>query len=48
MHDDNCYFNILRYNIKKNRKKAGLTQQQLADKAQHFLVGSKINNFFDK
>ena len=33
MHDDNCYFNILRYNIKKNRKKAGLTQQQLADKA---------------
>ena len=33
MHDDNCYLNILRYNIKKNRKKAGLTQQQLADKA---------------
>ena len=33
MHDDNYYFNILRHNIKKNRKKAGLTQQQLADKA---------------
>ena len=32
MHDDNYYFNLIRYNIKKQREKAGLTQQQLADK----------------
>ena len=32
MHNDNYYFNIIRYNIKKQREKAGLTQQQLADK----------------
>ncbi len=32
MHNDNYYFDIIRYNIKKERKKAGLTQQQLADK----------------
>lgn len=33
MHSDTYYFDIIRYNIKKFRKKAGLTQQQLADKA---------------
>ena len=32
-HDDNYYFNIIRYNIKKYREKVGLTQQELADKA---------------
>ena len=32
IHNDNYYFDIIRYNIKKERKKAGLTQQQLADK----------------
>ena len=32
LHNDNYYFNIIRYNIKKQREKAGLTQQQLADK----------------
>lgn len=30
-HDDYYYYNIVRKNIKKYRKKAGLTQQQLAD-----------------
>lgn len=33
MHNDNYYFDLIRYNIKKEREKAGLTQQQLADKA---------------
>ena len=33
MHNDNYYFNIIRYNIKKQREKNKLTQQQLADKA---------------
>lgn len=33
MHDDNYYYNIIRQNIKKYRKEAGLTQQELADKA---------------
>ena len=33
MHSDNYYFDIVRYNIKKYRNKANLTQQQLADKA---------------
>lgn len=33
MHNDTYYFNIIRYNIKKLREEAGLTQQQLADKA---------------
>lgn len=33
LHDDNYYFNIIRYNIKKYREKAGFTQQVLADKA---------------
>ena len=32
MHNDNYYFDIIRHNIKKQRIKAGLTQQQLADK----------------
>ena len=32
LHNDNYYFNIIIYNIKKQREKAGLTQQQLADK----------------
>ena len=32
-HDDNYYYDIIRQNIKKYREKAGLTQQQLADKA---------------
>ena len=32
-HDDNYYYNLIRKNIKKYREKAGLTQQQLADKA---------------
>lgn len=33
MHDDNYYYNIIRQNIKNYRKEAGLTQQELADKA---------------
>ncbi len=32
-HSDTYYFDIIRYNIKKYREEAGLTQQQLADKA---------------
>ena len=32
MHNDNYYFDIIRYNIKKQRENAGLTQQQLSDK----------------
>lgn len=32
IHDDNYYFDIIRYNTKKYRIKAKLTQQQLADK----------------
>ena len=31
--DDNYYYDIIRKNIKEYRKKANLTQQQLADKA---------------
>ena len=31
-HEDYYYYNIVRKNIKKQRKIAGLTQQQLADK----------------
>lgn len=33
MHSDTYYFDIVRCNIKRLREKAGLTQQQLADKA---------------
>ena len=33
MHSDTYYFDIIRYNIKMLREEAGLTQQQLADKA---------------
>lgn len=33
MHSDTYYFDNIRYNIKRLREKAGLTQQQLADKA---------------
>lgn len=33
IHDDNYYYDIIRKNIKEYRKKANLTQQQLADKA---------------
>ena len=32
-HSDTYYFDIIRQNIKKYRKEAGLTQQELADKA---------------
>lgn len=32
MHSDTYYFGIVRHNIKRLREKAGLTQQQLADK----------------
>lgn len=32
-HNDNYYFNLIRTNIKKERERQGLTQQQLADKA---------------
>lgn len=32
-HNDNYYFNLTRANIKKERERQGLTQQQLADKA---------------
>ncbi len=32
MHSDNYYYDIIRFNIKKYRKKAGLTQQELASK----------------
>lgn len=32
-HSDTYYFDIIRRNIKKYRKEAGLTQQELADKA---------------
>ncbi len=37
-HDDYYYYNIVRKNIKKYRKKAGLTQQQLAD-----LIGASMH-----
>lgn len=33
MRSDNYYFDIIRYNIKKYREGANLTQQELADKA---------------
>ena len=33
LHDDHYYYDIIRKNITKYRKKANLTQQQLADKA---------------
>lgn len=33
MHSDTYYFDIIRYNIRKLREEANLTQQQLADKA---------------
>lgn len=33
LHEDTYYFNIIRANIKKERERKGLTQQQLADKA---------------
>lgn len=33
MHSDTYYFDIIRYNIKRLREEAGLTKQQLADKA---------------
>lgn len=32
-HNDNYYFNLIRTNIKKERERKDLTQQQLADKA---------------
>ena len=32
LHNDYYYYNIVRINIKKHRKMANLTQQQLADK----------------
>lgn len=32
LHEDTYYFNIIRANIKKERERKGLTQQQLADK----------------
>ncbi len=38
MYEDNYYYDIIRHNIKKYRKKAGLTQQKLADK-----VGVSMN-----
>lgn len=33
MHSDTYYFDIIRYNIRRFREEANLTQQQLADKA---------------
>lgn len=33
IHNDNYYYDLVRHNIKENRLKANLTQQQLADKA---------------
>ena len=33
LHDDYYYFNIIRNNIKLQREKKGITQQQLADNA---------------
>ncbi len=33
IHDDYFYYELVRKNIKKNRKKAHLTQQELADKS---------------
>lgn len=33
MHSETYYFDIIRYNIKRLREEAGLTQRQLADKA---------------
>ncbi len=33
LHDDTYYFNVIRKNIKKYRQQKGLTQQELADKA---------------
>ncbi len=32
-HNDNYYFDLIRYNIKKYRKTSHMTQQELADKA---------------
>ena len=33
LHDDNYYFDLIRYNIRKYRTAANLTQQELADRA---------------
>lgn len=33
IHNDMYYYDLIRYNIKKYREKANLTQQQLADLA---------------
>lgn len=33
IHEDSYYFNLVRTNIRINREKANLTQQELADKA---------------
>lgn len=32
-HDDNYYYDMIRYNIKKYRELSNMTQQQLADKS---------------
>lgn len=32
-HDENYYYDVIRYNIKKRRKKAHMTQSELASKA---------------
>lgn len=36
--EDNYYYNVVRYNIKKKREEKNLTQQQLAD-----MVGITMN-----
>lgn len=51
-HDDYYYYDIVRKNIKKYRKKANLTQQELADKidvTMHYISqieSAKPNKYF--
>ena len=33
VHDDDYYFRVIRYNVRKYRIKANMTQQELADSA---------------
>lgn len=52
LHDDYYYYNIVRKNIKKYRKLANLTQQELADKidvSMHYISqieSAKTNKYF--
>ena len=52
LHDDYYYYDVVRKNIKKYRKRAGLTQQELADKigvSMHYISqieSQKANKYF--